>query len=329
MPNIFASAIFFLVVLIGVTGLKTRGFGGRIPGDIFSSPACGLVNPVMLKVVTFNIQDIPLISIRRSERMTAIAKELGELDPDIVGFQESFVWKDRQTLVKKLKEYSRLQHHQYYPSGVFGSGLLISSVFPIVKISFQQFSVSNPFYKFYEGDWWAGKGVALARLELPEGSGFIDVYNTHTQAGYGNRTYNSLRKQQMEELAEFVIKSSKDTTPALILGDINCRIGSEDCAAAVYGADLLHLMSIESGLDHIFAAGHYNYWFELLETKKIEERIKIRGRNLTLSDHSGFMSSIYISQAASTLFRDNIPLHAQFQEGIGLHTEYQDSTAVQ
>src|SRR5690606_4091093 len=127
-----------------------------------------------------------------------IAERLVALDPDIVGFQEAFIAADREVLQAGLAA-SRLQHFQYYASGTVGSGLLIASAFPIREAWFCRFSKSNPWYKFNEGDWWAGKGVALARLELPEGGGFIDFYNTHAQAGYGNPAYKVVRNFQMAE----------------------------------------------------------------------------------------------------------------------------------
>ncbi|MBU4212210.1 MAG: hypothetical protein KKD33_06465, partial [Verrucomicrobia bacterium] len=131
----------------------------------------GLTKPVTLKIVTFNIHDIYVGSTDRAERMRAIAEKLCTLDPDIVGFQESFIKKDRNILIERLKKGSRLQYHQYYPSRVVGSGLLISSAFSITERSFLRFKDSNPFYKVTEGDWWAGKGVALAQVKLPDGFG--------------------------------------------------------------------------------------------------------------------------------------------------------------
>ncbi len=284
----------FLVLFTGVIVIETRGVGSKIPEVTLSRPARSLTNPVTLKIVTFNIQDTPIVSTNRSERMQAIAVKLCSLDPDIVGFQELFVKRERDSLIEKLTECSRLQHHQYYPSWVVGSGLLLSSAFPIAKQSFLQFADSNPFYKLTEGDWWAGKGVALARIELPEGSGFVDVYNTHAQAGYGNAEYEIVRKNQMTELALYVNKSTTAKTPALLVGDMNCHMGSVDCAAAVDGARLLRLMSIDSGVDHIFAVGKSDYRFELLSTVRIEEQIDTGREIISLSDHSGYMSTIRI-----------------------------------
>lgn len=288
------SIAILVVLFVFVTVFVTRGVGGRIPEVTRSSQALGLTKPVILRIVTFNIQDTPFVSTNRAERMRAIAEKLCMLDPDIVGFQEAFIRKDRNSLIEILKECSPLQYHQYYPSRAVGSGLLISSAFPIRELSFLRFTDSNPFYRVTEGDWWAGKGVALARVELPDGIGFVDVYNTHAQAGYGNSAYEIVRKNQMTELAEFVNRSHTGNTPALLVGDMNCRVGRDDFEAAVNGANLLRIMTIDSGVDHIFAVSDSDYTFELLDTTRIEERIHVNGKDTGLSDHSGYMSTLRI-----------------------------------
>jgi len=244
--------------------------------------------------VTFNIQDLYVVGTHRAERMRAIAEKLCTLDPDIVGFQESFIGKDRRILIEGLKKCSRLEYHQYYPSRTIGSGLLISSAFPIAQQSFFRFSDSNPFYRVTEGDWWAGKGVALARLELPDGIGFVDFYNTHAQADYGKRTYEVVRKSQMTELARFVNRSSTSTTPAFLVGDMNCQVGRDDFETAVEGANLLRMMNMDSGIDHIFAVWSPGYGFELVDTVEIEERIRVKGKYTALSDHIGYMSTVRV-----------------------------------
>ena len=65
--------------------------GTGIPEIALSKLSQGLIKPVTLKIVTFNIHDIYFVSTDRTERMRAIANKLSGLDPDIVGFQESFI----------------------------------------------------------------------------------------------------------------------------------------------------------------------------------------------------------------------------------------------
>jgi len=269
--------------------------GATVPEIDFSLPAEGPSVPTTLRVVTFNIQDTPVVSSHGPERMRAIAAALCELDPDIVGFQESFISQDRAILIEELRACSRLQYHQYFPSGVMGSGLLVSSALPIVEISFMKFSQSNPLYKVWEGDWWAGKGVAAVRIALADAGGFVDVFNTHAQAGYGSSTYEAVRTAQMAELAEFVNRNRSNMAPALLVGDMNCRPGDQDYETAVSGAGLLRQMADDSGVDHIFAVENSAYSFETISTIRIEREVSLaRGKTAMLSDHSGFMSVVQV-----------------------------------
>lgn len=258
---------------------------------LLATPPAPLGAPVTLKVVTFNIQDLYIAGKDRPLRMRAIGAKLMILDPDIVGFQEAFIASDRAVLLKEL-ESTRLKYHQYYPSGNVGSGLLIASAFPIKEVYFHRFTTSNPFYKIWEGDWWAGKGVALARLELPEGH--IDFYNTHAQAGYGNPAYDLVRNEQMAELADFVKRSHTGSAPALLAGDMNCRIEDAEFQTAVNGAGLARVMSGESRIDHIFARTDARYTFEVIKTEPIEAKVKLSEKEISLSDHVGYMSTIAI-----------------------------------
>jgi sphingomyelin phosphodiesterase 2 len=282
------------LLMISAAIFMTSCAGIRIPEITLSSQAQGLTEPLTLRIITYNIYDIYIESDDRAERMFGIAEKLCTLDPDLVGFQESFIKSDRNILIGELQRCSRLQYHQYYPSRVVGSGLLISSAFPIIERSFHRFNDSNPFFKVREGDWWAGKGVALARVELPDGIGFVDFYNTHAQAGYGNSDYVIIRDNQMSELAQFVNNSHSVATLALLVGDLNSKIGENAYQIALEGADLVRVMSLDSRVDHIFAVRDAEYTFELLETVSIDGRILVDGNEVTLSDHSGYMSIVRV-----------------------------------
>lgn len=266
---------------------------------LLKSPPAPLAAPVTLKVVTFNIQDTWVVGRNRPERMRAIGTKLSILDPDIVGFQEAFIEEDIEILKEELKT-SRLQHWQYYPSGAVGSGVLTASVWPIKEVYFHQFTTAGQWWKLYQGDGAAGKGVGLARIELPGGAGVIDFFNTHAQAGYGNPYYDIVREQQLTEFGQFISGARLPTSPAFAVGDLNARIGEDDYEAAVKHGKLKRLMLQESRIDHILAVDDPAYNFEVLETVEIAEVFTIRGKQLELSDHSGWMSTIRITPAART-----------------------------
>lgn len=294
-----------LIGLIGVLVLilfVASFFNDRVGAPTDHEQSALLANPperlqeeTLLKVVTYNIQALWVVGRNRPARMREIARVLTDLDPDIVGFQEAFVAKDRAVLIDALK-HSRLKHHEYFRSGTVGSGLLVMSAFPISEHYFHRYSVSNPWYKVWEGDWWAGKGACLARIALP-GGGLIDFYNTHAQAGYGNAEYKKLRKIQMAELAEFINKTRTGAAPAFLTGDMNCRPGEFDFETVVSGAGLTRAMAVNSSIDHIFSVDDPGYAFETIETISIPRDIQKDGKSFQLSDHPGYLSLVRIKAA--------------------------------
>jgi endonuclease/exonuclease/phosphatase family metal-dependent hydrolase len=280
---------------IGIITLTISSCWPTFPERTLKKLPYGLKKIVTLKIVTYNIRDIIIVSSHCPERMHAIGKRLCTLDPDLVGFQESFVEEDRKILINELEKGSRLKYHQYYPSRMVGSGLLISSASPIREASFHQYEDSNPGYKVWEGDYWAGKGVALARIELPNSNGYVDFFNTHTQAGYGNPEYKIVRERQMIELVKFMITSRENIAPAFLVGDMNCEPGEDAFELPIKDAHLLRIMKIDSGNDHVFAIKNSNYSIKTLDTIRIDGVIMIDREPIPLSDHSGFMTTVQIS----------------------------------
>lgn len=280
------------------------------------SPPPPLETPVNLKIITFNIADGYLFTTNRRERMRAIGALLTELDPDLVGIQESFVAKDREVLFDALKD-SRLRHHAVYPAATVGNGLLTLSAYPIVESVFHRYRSNNAWYKIHQGDWWAGKGVGLARVELPSGA-HIDFYNTHAQAGRRDEANHRARYEQMGELAAFINESRSGMAPAFVVGDFNTKMGRDDFQRALDEADLMTAVTMDTGIDFILASRDAGYRIEVLDTQTVEGIV--RGSNAAiflsrapglrefwrmhfgsaedtqLSDHTGFMSTIVIQK---------------------------------
>jgi sphingomyelin phosphodiesterase 2 len=308
MRKVFIGVVAIIVApVLGLMAFVTimSFFNGRVGANVdFSKsafkaqPPAPLTKPLMLKVVTFNIQDTMVVGWNRPTRMRAIGRILTKLDPDLVGFQEAFIASDRKVLMDALRE-SRLQYAQYFDSGTVGCGVFIASAFPIKEAYFHRYSTANPWYKLWEGDWWAGKGVGLARVELPNGLGMLDFYSTHAQAGYGNQGYRLIRQTQMTELAKFINDTRMGTVPTLITGDFNCRPGQDDFQQAMLGANLMSLIQNgEHQIDHILGVSDAKYRFEVLDTFPIAEKVPIDGSRVTdLSDHNGYISTVRIGPA--------------------------------
>jgi sphingomyelin phosphodiesterase 2 len=296
----------FVVLLAGVFTLGFLQHGYTDPSADFRdssmlhSPSPWR-EPVTLRIATFNIQDLYLVATNHRERMAVIGEYLGPLDPDIVGFQEAFIDAHRPILIDSLVQHTRLKYFRYFSSASMGAGLLTASAFPLVENEqfFHQYTVSGQWYKIYQGDWFAGKGVGLARVELPGGKGFFDFYNTHAQAGYGNPYYKVVREQQMRECGEFMNASRARNVPAFLVGDLNCRRGDPDYETLVRTGNLVRLMIADSTIDNIMGVNDPGYGFEVLETITIPRRIDRNGARFTLSDHNGYLSIVRVTPVAS------------------------------
>jgi sphingomyelin phosphodiesterase 2 len=253
------------------------------------APLAPLGAPLELRVVTFNIADGYGFTNNRSERMRAIAKTLRGLDPDLVGLQESFVAADRALLLRELAG-SRLAHHVRFDGATVGNGLLILSAFPIEEAWFHRYASNNPWYRLWEGDWWAGKGIGLARVRLPDGS-LLDFFDTHAQAGRDNPANETVRLAQMEELAKFVRDARIPGAPALVVGDFNTRPSAPDYALAVRETPLVRLMTIDSEIDHVFGVADPALSYAVLDTREISGSLPVPRPELFL-DRAPTLSEI-------------------------------------
>jgi endonuclease/exonuclease/phosphatase family metal-dependent hydrolase len=267
------SLLLAVIAVAGFVGLAALG-NARVDAPtafatsrLRAEPQRALAGPLELRVVTFNIADGYGFTNNRSERMRAVAKTLRGLDPDLVGLQESFVEKDRALLLAGLAG-SRLAHHVRFPGATVGNGLLILSAFPIEEAWFHRYASNNPWWRLGEGDWWAGKGIGLARVRLPDGS-LLDFFDTHAQAGRDNPANELVRLAQMEELARFVREARIPGVPALVVGDFNTRPAAPDYALAVRETPLIRMMTVDSEIDHVFAVPDAALVYEALGTEEI------------------------------------------------------------
>jgi endonuclease/exonuclease/phosphatase family metal-dependent hydrolase len=262
-------------------------------------PPAVLHKSIRLKLVTFNVHDIRLVSCYRQGRMRAIGKLLTDIQPDLVGIQEAFVSADREILVGQLRN-TRLKYYKYFPSGLVGSGLWILSAFPIQETHFHRFPMNGKLYKIWHGDWWAGKGIALARVRLPDNNGFLDLFNTHIHARYDHGQsvdeYSKDRRHQLGEVTRFIRTLEIKTIPSIILGDFNSTVTDEDHRVAVTATDLESLSVIDTRIDHIYARRNPHYQFHVSGSEEIVETVGIYGKKVPLSDHSAFISRVEINK---------------------------------
>lgn len=243
---------------------------------LLQNPPSSLTKPIELKVMTYNIAIAHGFTTNQRERISAIADLLIELDVDVVGLQEVFIQKDREFLYSYLAE-TPLKYHSEYPSGLLGNGLVILSKYPITESYFHRFKANNSWWKVWEGDWWAGKGIGMARIEIEDS--YIDFYNVHAQAYRGNQASDDVRLAQFKEASIFLNNSSLKTVPAFFVGDYNTQQGRPDYVHLETQSNLHRLMRVESKIDHIAAVNNPLFTFEVLVTKEI--------KGTTMGSHPG------------------------------------------
>src|SRR5690606_3187198 len=119
------------------------------------------------------------------------------------------------------------QHFHYFPSALVGSGLLTMSKYPITDAHFHKFRMQGKPEDILHGDYYAGKGVGLTRIDTPQG--LIDVYNCHTHAQYNpdnDNEYALYTETNLYEVARF-IDSHSGASPVILCGDLNTRPNQE------------------------------------------------------------------------------------------------------
>ncbi|GIL78649.1 hypothetical protein Vretifemale_8059, partial [Volvox reticuliferus] len=149
-----------------------------------------------LQVLTLNTWGLWLVSKKRYNRILHLAEFLAnDTDQkhklDVVLLQEVWVDADARILATAA-EQGGLTHCMHFRSGVFGSGLLTLSRYPIVEAAFHQYHCAGDPFSINCGDYLAAKGVGWTRLLTP--SGYLDVFNTHLHANYSHK-YSSTSRQ--------------------------------------------------------------------------------------------------------------------------------------
>lgn len=175
----------------------------------------------MVRIFSMNIWGAPYAR-HRSARMNAIATEITRLKPDIITLQEAYMPGNRQELLTVLAE--QWPHQHYFASAVVGSGLLTLSRFPVVDIAFHRFRMGGKPEDILHGDYYAGKGIGLTRIDTPQG--LLDVYQAHTHAQYErhlDNEYAAYNETNLYEAARFVQSNSAPDAPVILCGDLNTR----------------------------------------------------------------------------------------------------------
>ena len=184
-----------------------------------------------LNILTLNCWGLKYIATHRHARLLEIGHRIAAATPVpyIVGLQECWTQEDYLSIRQLTKHI--LPHGKFYHSGIFGGGLAILSLYPIIDSSMFRYPLNGRPTAFFRGDWYVGKGVACASIRLPtlngEGNGkgeVVEIFTTHLHAPYEgepNDSYLVHRTAQAWEIAKLMRGAAERGHLTIGLGDFN------------------------------------------------------------------------------------------------------------
>ncbi|KAI0897316.1 DNase I-like protein [Annulohypoxylon nitens] len=183
--------------------------------------------PEEINVLSLNVWGIPYISQDRTTRIEEIGRQIVKANPQphIVGLQECFSRGDFDRIHQETR--SILPYSKQYFAGPLGTGLVLLSRWPIEETSVTRYPLNGSPTALFHGDWYAGKGVAYARVRYGKGpDDVINVFNTHLHAYYSGNEYLCHRVSQAWELAKILRAASRKChgkALTILLGDLNAE----------------------------------------------------------------------------------------------------------
>lgn len=192
-----------------------------------------------IRVFSLNCWGIRYSSKHCPQRYAMIGELLCKGEHDIVLLQE--VWSEKDYMFLKKKLACSHPHSHYFKSGVIGSGLALFSKHRIHDTFIYRYSLNGYPYMAHHGDWFGGKAVGMAILNI--GGLTANVYVTHLHAEYCREkdSYLPHRVVQAWELQQFVRHTSAGADVVILGGDLNmhpqdlgnrlllCYTGLQDC----------------------------------------------------------------------------------------------------
>jgi endonuclease/exonuclease/phosphatase family metal-dependent hydrolase len=170
----------------------------------------GNFGTIDLRIVSFNVWGLPgWMNGASAQRYSLIARQLEELQPDLVLLQE--VW----TKEARASAPSGRQWSTAWSSGQANffkeNGLLTISRNPILGGEF------HPFHASAFPDSLVKKGALKVTIQIGDGLR-LNVWNVHLQAGLADTT----RSRQITELVHWVQDAHDGQIADLVAGDFNC-----------------------------------------------------------------------------------------------------------
>ena len=178
-----------------------------------------------IRIFTLNCWGLKYISKQRHARLCQIGHQLAATTPppQIVGLQECWTQGDYEAIRAATRHI--LPFGKFYFGGIFGAGLAILSAWPIEESAMHEYPLNGRPTAFFRGDWFVGKGVAVARIRFGAGERDVAaVFCTHLHAPYErepNDSYLCHRTAQAWEIAKLMRSAAERGDLVVGLGDFN------------------------------------------------------------------------------------------------------------
>jgi len=259
------------------------------------TPATQAAAPVRLRVLTWNVWGLPVVSPNMEARIAALPDAIAKLDPDVVLLQE--LWEE--TTGERVRQ--GLERHGYrYTSHLahtaFGmTGLFTASKLPLENVGFLPFASGRIGHSFWHLEWIASKGVGRFLVHTPLGP--LEVQNTHLQAQYDTDLYAAERLSQVGE----IVSMHQDWSLPLVLGgDFNT--GSEELPRkALLALDALRDTTPSPRPDTIFVRNGNTTMVRVIETREVlTTPVRLaNGVTTELSDHPAVVVDLELSNCTA------------------------------
>lgn len=166
-----------------------------------------------VNLLSLNCWGLKYISTHRHARLCEIGTVIADTSPvpDIVALQECWVQEDYRAIRERTKHI--LPYAKFYYSGVFGSGLVFLSRWPILETSMYQYPLNGRPTAFFRGDWFVGKGIASARIEVPHD----DTYRPRSPATASHTSPHAPSNPSKSEVDARLDTAATPTTTITVL----------------------------------------------------------------------------------------------------------------
>ncbi|KIR72821.1 inositol phosphorylsphingolipid-phospholipase C [Cryptococcus deuterogattii CA1014] len=230
-----------------------------------SQPASADPN-LTLKVLSFNVWGLAIVSKDRRTRIQAIAEYLASSSYDIVCLQELWIYKNYEVVREEVQ--GNLPFSRFFHTGALGSGLAIFTRFPLIAAHALPYSLSGSPAQAFAGDFFVKKAAGNVVIVHPI-LGEVEIWNTHMHAAgeHPPDTRQAHRIAQSWQLANAVRGGAAKGRYVFVMGDFNSQPWSIPIA----------MMRDHAHLTDSFAQVHVSANSEISPPPSPAEALKVYG----------------------------------------------------